>query len=143
MEYLNREKVARSWRVALLISAIALVVGGIVNFSSQGAAQNLPTQIESLRGRVWNGGECCGWKFSWQHKSGPFFRGKWWHPNGQQLADDNITVNILDDNVEVIRAGGSSAGGCTYRGKIHVGDAGGEYWCNGRYAGKWGAVILQ
>jgi hypothetical protein len=105
------------------------------------SAQNLPTQVEALRGREWNGSECCKWQFNFIQKSGPFFRAKWWNPNGQQLTDDNITINILNDTVEIIRAGGSSAGGCTYKGKIRVGSAEGEYWCNGRYAGTWGATI--
>jgi hypothetical protein len=104
-------------------------------------AQNLPVQVEALRGTTWIGSECCKWQFTFTHKSGPFFSAKWWNPNGQQLADDNITINILNDTVEIIRAGGSSAGGCTYRGKIRVGSAEGEYWCNGRYAGTWGATI--
>ena len=121
---------------ALLVLSISTlpVINGL-------RAQNLPTQVESLRGREWIGAECCKWQFTFTHKSGPFFRAKWWNPNGQQLADDNIIINILNDTVEIIRAGGSSAGGCTYRGTIRVGSAGGEYWCNGRSAGTWSATI--
>jgi hypothetical protein len=106
-------------------------------------AQNLPAQIEALRGNTWIGNECCGWEFTFTHKSGPFFRARWRNPNGQTLADDNITINIRDDNVEIIRGGGSSGGGCTYSGQIRVGNAHGKYWCAGKYAGTWGAMIRQ
>ncbi len=105
-------------------------------------SDNLPTQIEALRGTTWIGNECCRWEFAFSHKSGPFFRGEWKNPNGQRLTDNNIIINIIgDDRVEIIRGGGSSAGGCTYTGTIHVGGASGQYSCAGRYAGTWSAVI--
>jgi len=124
--------------MALVFMILLLNMPPVIDYVT---AQNLPTQVESLRGREWIGAECCKWQFTFTQKSGPFFKAKWWNPNGQQLADDNIIINILNDTVEIIRAGGSSAGGCTYRGTIRVGSAGGEYWCNGRSAGTWSAVI--
>jgi hypothetical protein len=124
--------------MALVLMILLLNTPPVIDYVT---AQNLPTQVESLRGREWIGAECCKWQFTFTQKSGPFFKAKWWNPNGQQLADDNIIINILNDTVEIIRAGGSSAGGCTYRGTIRVGSAGGEYWCNGRSAGTWSATI--
>ena len=124
--------------MALVFMILLLNMPPVIDYVT---AQNLPTQVESLRGREWIGAECCKWQFTFTQKNGPFFKAKWWNPNGQQLADDNIIINILNDTVEIIRAGGSSAGGCTYRGTIRVGSAGGEYWCNGRSAGTWSAVI--
>jgi hypothetical protein len=120
-----------------------LVAGEHLPIGKQVLAQNLPVHLEALRGNTWFGKECCNWEFTFTHKSGPFFRAQWKHPNGQTLADDNIVVNILDDNVEIIRAGGSSMGGCTYKGKIWVGHASGQYWCAGKHAGTWGATIRQ
>jgi hypothetical protein len=76
MERVTRDKIAKWSGLTLFLGAIVLVAGiGVGYLTRQAAAQNLPTQIEALRGRVWIGGECCGWKFTWQHKSGPFFRG--------------------------------------------------------------------
>jgi hypothetical protein len=131
-------------RLSLVFVALAALTLGSSLWSGPDNtyAQNLPVHLEALRGSVWNGQECCNWKFTWTHKSGPFFSAKWWNPNGERLSDDNIVINILDDRVEIVRAGGSSAGGCTYTGRIYVGHAGGEYSCAGRNAGKWGATIL-
>jgi len=129
---------------AFLLVAIAILLGaGIARFSQPALAQGPNPYLEALRGSAWGGEECCGWKFGWKHKSGPFFSARWWHPNGQQMSDDNLVINIFPDtnDVEILRGGGSTAGGCTYRGKIYVGRANGEYWCNGKRAGTWGALI--
>ncbi len=104
-------------------------------------AQNLPTQIESLLGKTWVGSECCGWTWTWQRKSGVFFRGEFRNPNGERLNEDNITVSIRGDQVEIVRGAGSAGGGCTYNGNIRVGFAGGTYACAGRPAGSWSAKI--
>lgn len=135
----------KAYRMSLgLFVMVAFTLGsGFWSGQNAGYSQNLPVQLEALRGKVWTGGECCNWKFVWTQKNGPFFSAKWWNPNGESLYDDNIIINIQEDRVEVVRGGGSSAGGCTYTGRIYVGYAGGEYSCAGRYAGKWGATIRQ
>jgi hypothetical protein len=145
MKWVAVPKILRFVKFAAVAAAVALVLGsGLTAPSGRALAQslpNLPGQVEAMRGHEWNGNECCNWQFNWTQKSGPFFRGTWLNRNGQALADDNIVINILNDTVEIIRSGGSQAGGCTYTGKIRIGSAEGDYWCNGRYAGKWGAVI--
>ena len=130
-----------AWVSGLIVTG--LLLGAIVYpLAIPAVAQNLPAQVEALRGNVWNGSECCNWEFTWTHKSGPFFSAQWRNSNGQQMSDNNIVINIWgDDNVEIIRGGGSEAGGCTYQGKIRVGSASGDYWCNRRHAGTWGAAI--
>ncbi len=134
--YRNETKVVA---ITLMILGVGFLTAAKEAFSQ--SPPNLPGYTEALRGKTWNGTECCNWKFTFIHKSGPFFRATWRNPNGQQMSDDNITVNISGDNVEIIRAGGSSAGGCTYTGKIRIGFAGGDYSCNGRNAGTWSATI--
>jgi hypothetical protein len=145
MKWVAVPKILRFVKFAAMAAAVALALGsGLTAPSGRALAQtpeNLPGALEAMRGHVWNGAECCNWQFSWTQKSGPFFRGTWWNTNGQRLAEDDLTINILADNVEIIRSGGSETGGCTYRGKIRVGRAEGDYWCAGRYAGKWGADI--
>jgi hypothetical protein len=108
---------------------------------SGAVAQNLPGAMEAMRGRLWNGSECCGWKWDWTQVSGPRFRGTFRNPNGQVLNEDNIMISINGSRVEITRAGGSSAGGCTYEGTIRVGAAAGDYWCAGQRAGQWSATI--
>lgn len=105
------------------------------------ATQNLPGAMEAMRGRVWNGAECCGWKWDWTQVSGPRFRGTFRNPNGQVLNVEDIIISINGNRVEISRSGGSSAGGCTYEGTIRVGAASGEYWCRGQAAGPWSATI--
>lgn len=120
------------------ISAAALA-GAML--AGQASAQNLPGAMEAMRGRVWNGSECCGWRWDWVQVSGPRFRGTFRNPNGQVLNDTDIVISINGSQVEITRSGGSSAGGCTYTGTIRVGAAFGEYWCNGQRAGQWSATI--
>ncbi len=137
----RRQKMKASIIFILFGFALVFVVCGMSMFPDTAASQNLPVQVEALRGVTWIGAECCNWQFTWTKKSGPFFRASWRNSNGQQLTDDNIVINILDNTVEIVRGGGSSSGGCTYRGNIRVGAADGEYWCAGRYAGRWSATI--
>lgn len=106
-------------------------------------AQNLPAGMEGLRGRVWNGAECCGWTWDWTIQSGPRFRGSFRNPNGQRIEEENILVSIVDNRVQITRGGGSGAGGCTYEGTIRPGVAEGTYACNGAPAGRWSARISQ
>lgn len=122
--------------------ASALAVGCLVAWwGSANALENLPVGLEAMRGKIWNGEECCGWKWDWVQESGPIFRGKFRNTNGQRLEERNIIISIRGDRVEITRGSGSAAGGCTYEGTIRVGNANGDYWCAGRYAGKWGAMI--
>ncbi|CAN7720227.1 hypothetical protein LJR289_005974 [Pseudoduganella sp. LjRoot289] len=104
---------------------------------------NLPAGMEGLRGRHWRGGECCGWTWDWVQQNGPVFRGAFRNPNGQRLEEQNIIISIFGDRVQITRANGSAAGGCTYDGVIRGGSAEGTYACAGRDAGKWAATIYQ
>jgi hypothetical protein len=130
-----------AYAVAMGMAVMVFSGGELLMTCREASAQNLPVHLEALRGKTWIGKECCNWEFTFSHKSGPFFSAQWRNPNGQSLSDNNITINILDDKVEIIRGGGSSMGGCTYQGKIYVGHADGQYWCAGKYAGTWGATI--
>jgi len=121
----------------LLCALAGLLLAGEV------AAQNLPAGVEGLRGRQWRGAECCGWSWTWNQVNGPTFRGTFRNSNGQVLNEENIIISLFGSRVEVTRAGGSSAGGCTYEGTIRGATASGEYWCAGQRAGQWSATISQ
>lgn len=123
-------------KMAILSLAAALLAGAA-------AAQNLPAGVEGLRGKHWRGGECCGWSWDWTQVSGPTFRGSFRNTNGQVLNEEGIIISIFGDRVEITRAGGSSAGGCTYEGRIRGATASGDYFCRGVRAGQWAAQISQ
>lgn len=118
----------------------AVLAGGVAGGAT---AQNLPGAMEAMRGRHWHGGECCGWTWDWVQQSGPSFSGSFRNPNGQQLQEPNIIISISGNQVQIVRAGGSAAGGCTYTGTIRVGSAEGTYACAGKPAGAWAAAIYQ
>jgi hypothetical protein len=120
----------------------ALLLAGLAG-GATAQQTNLPAGVDALRGRQWSGAECCGWTWGWVQQSGPQFRGEFRNPNGQRLDEPNITISISGEQVTIIRAGGSPAGGCTYTGTIRVGRAWGTYSCAGRPAGNWSASISQ
>lgn len=128
----------RSTTVCVLAAVLAASLGG-----RAAARQNLPVAVEALRGHHWHGGECCGWTWDWVQQSGPSFSGSFRNPNGQQLQEPNIIISISGNQVQIVRAGGSAAGGCTYTGIIRVGSAEGTYACAGKPAGAWAATIYQ
>lgn len=105
--------------------------------------ENLPGGMEALRGRHWHGGECCGWTWDWVQVSGPTFSGSFRNANGQTLNEGNIVISITGNQVQITRANGSAAGGCTYNGTIQPGVAEGTYSCAGQPSGRWAATIYQ
>ncbi len=123
---------------AVTAAVLAASMAGIVR-----AQENLPVAVEALRGHHWHGGECCGWTWDWVQQSGPSFSGTFRNPNGQQLQEPSIIISIVGNQVQITRAGGSAAGGCTYTGTIRVGSAEGSYACAGKPAGPWAATIYQ
>lgn len=119
----------------------ALLFAGLAS-SATVQSTNLPGGVDALRGRVWNGAECCGWTWDFVQQSGPVFRGSFRNPNGQRIEEPNIVISIFgSDRVTITRANGSAGGGCTYEGTIRVGSASGTYACAGRPAGNWSARI--
>ena len=104
---------------------------------------NLPVAAEALRGKVWHGGECCGWTWDWVLQSDATFRGDFKNKNGETLVEPKIQVAISGKTVTITRGAGSAGGGCTYVGRIWVGGAEGTYSCRGKPAGQWAATIYQ